>query len=132
MSPDAVVERFAIDSPIYAARSVWDLTRQQVELLNEWRHLNEYVYAALVTVHDGAWPRDGVVKLRADRAVDASVRGAVDALLTHVPMGCGRHPEQLASARRGHAATGRTRTRGWLNTMSIAASQRSLNASARI
>ncbi len=46
--------------------------------------------------------------------------------------GCGRHPEQRAGDPRGHAATRRTRMRGCLKTMSMASSQRSLNASARI
>jgi len=64
-------------------QDVWDLSSTQIEELRAFRHMNNYVHAGLVCVHQSRWPREGSWRVQ-EGLVRPELEAAVNEVLALV------------------------------------------------
>jgi len=73
-----------LDAALGRIDNVWEMSPALVEYAYRHRHLNTYVYAALLVAKTSSWPREGRFRLRRG-LYDSRVENIVDQILALLP-----------------------------------------------
>lgn len=73
-----------MDTGSFFEKDVWELTPDQAEYVYRHRHMNGYVYAALMTFHRSKMPLNRIVRLRNDR-IPSCLHRSLDHLISLSP-----------------------------------------------